>query len=67
MDWARGKPILSAAGPAPRMFVAPKGAVYVGNFLGLRGSMYGKKWAKVIPIRSGKSGWVYFDYLADCE
>jgi hypothetical protein len=39
MDWARGKPILSAAGPAPRMFVAPKGAVYVGNFLGLRGSM----------------------------
>jgi hypothetical protein len=27
----------------------------------------GKKWAKVIPIRSGKSGWVYLDYLADCE
>ena len=23
-DWAQGKPILSAAGPAPRMFVAPK-------------------------------------------
>ena len=36
MDWARGKPILSAAGPAPRMFVAPKGAVDVGRGAGLQ-------------------------------
>ena len=26
----------------------------------------GKKWAKVVPVGPGKSGWVYFDYLADC-
>jgi hypothetical protein len=27
----------------------------------------GKKWAKVIPVGAGKPGWVYFDYLADCQ
>ncbi len=31
-DWAPGKPILSDAGPAPRVFVAPKGAVMSAIF-----------------------------------
>ena len=26
----------------------------------------GDKWARVIPVEKGKSGWVYFNYL-DCD
>ena len=57
-DWAPGKPILSDAGPAPRVFVAPK-ALYVGNFLDLRGSVSCARNdragpARVMPGRRGR-------------
>ena len=57
-DWAPGKPILSDAGPAPRVFVAPK-ALYVGNFLDLRGSVSCARndragAARVTPGRRGR-------------
>ena len=57
-DWAPGKPILSDAGPAPRVFVAPK-ALYVGNFLDLRGSVSCARndragAARVMPGRRGR-------------
>jgi uncharacterized protein YraI len=42
------------------------GALHNGTRVVIRDETYDRKWVRVIPLRAGKEGWVFSNFL-DCD